>query len=141
MATWLLKTEPDCYSWAGLVADGRTHWDGVSSPAGQLHLRAVREGDEAFIYHTGNEKAIVGLARVVRGAYADPDQPGTTAAGHPKGVLIDVSPVKAAPTPVTLGAIKSDRRFAGFALVTNSRLGVMPVPEALDRAIRKMAGW
>ena len=140
MATWLLKTEPDCYHWDQLVADGRTHWDGVSNAAAQKHMRDIRAGDEAFFYHTGDDKAIVGLCRVVKGPYADPEVPGTTAAGDPKGVLIDIEPIKPAKTPVTLAQIKADPRFAEFLLVKISRLGVLPVPPAMDKAIRKMAG-
>lgn len=140
MATWLLKTEPDCYNWDQMASDRRTHWDGVRNAAAQLHMRNMREGDEAFFYHTGDEKAIVGLTRVVRGAYPDPEVPGETAAGDPKGVLVDVAPAKRAATPVTLAAIKADPRFAEFALVKISRLGVMPVPPALDKLIRRMGG-
>jgi len=140
MATWLLKTEPDCYNWEQMERDTRTHWDGVSNAAAQKHMRDIRVGDEAYFYHTGDERAIVGLCRVVRGPYADPEVPGTTAAGDPKGVLIDVAPIGRAPTPVTLGAIKADPRFAEFLLVKISRLGVLPVPPAMDRALRQMAG-
>lgn len=140
MATWLLKTEPDCYHWDQMEADKRTHWDGVSNAAAQKHMRDMRAGDEAFFYHTGDDKAIVGLCRVVKGPYADPEVPGTTAAGDPKGVLIDIEPVKKAPRPVTLAQIKADPRFAEFLLVKISRLGVLPVPPAMDKALRKMAG-
>ncbi len=140
MPTWLLKTEPDCYHWDQMVKDGRTHWDDVRNAAAQLHMRAMREGDEAFFYHTGDEKAIVGLVRVVRGPYPDPEVPGETAAGDPKRVLVDLAPVKAAKTAVTLAQIKADPRFAEFLLVKISRLGVLPVPAAMDRAIRKIGG-
>lgn len=140
MPTWLLKTEPDCYSWADMLADRRTHWDGVASPAAQKHMRAMRPGDEAFFYHTGDEKAVVGLVRVVKGPYPDPERPGTTAAGDPKGVLVDVEPVREAKAPVTLAVIKADPRFEAFDLVRISRLGVMPVPPALDRMLRKVGG-
>jgi len=141
MPTWLLKSEPDCYAWAQMQLDRRTHWDGVASPAAQKHLRDVRVGDEAFFYHTGDERAIVGLVKVVKAPYPDPEVPGITAAGDPKGVLIDIAPVKAAKTPVTLAAIKADPRFAEFLLVKISRLGVLPVPPRMDRLLRKMAGW
>lgn len=140
MPTWLLKSEPDCYSWNQMQADRRTHWDGVASPAAQKHMRDMRVGDEAFFYHTGDERAIVGLVRVVKNPYPDPDQPGVTAAGDPKGVLVDIEVVRPVKTPVTLAAIKADPRFEEFALVRISRLGVMPVPAAMDRAIRKLAG-
>ena len=140
MATWLLKSEPDCYHWDQMVKDKRTHWDDVRNAAAQLHMRNMREDDEAFFYHTGDEKAIVGLVRVVRGPYPDPEVPGQTAAGDPKGVLVDVSPVKPAKAPVTLAQIKADARFQEFLLVKISRLGVLPVPPAMDKAIRKMGG-
>lgn len=140
MATWLIKTEPDCYNWSQMQKDGRTHWDGVSNAAAQKHMREMREGDEAFFYHTGDERAIVGLVRVVRGPYPDPEVPGETAAGDPKGVLVDVEAVRSASTPATLAQIKADPRFAELALVRISRLGVLPVPPAMDRALRKMAG-
>lgn len=141
MATYLIKTEPDCYHWEQLERDGRTHWDGVSNAAAQKHMREIKKGDSVLFYHTGNEKAIVGLGRVVRGAYPDPEFPGTTAAGEPKAVLFEIEPVKPAKAPVTLAQIKADPRFRDFLLVKISRLGVMPVPEAMDKAIRKMAGW
>ncbi|MEZ6233260.1 MAG: EVE domain-containing protein [Phycisphaerales bacterium] len=141
MPTWLLKSEPDCYNWDQMAADKRTHWDGVHNAAAQLHMRNVQKGDEAFFYHTGNEKAIVGLCTVVKGPYPDPEQPGTTAKGDPKGVLIDIAPLRPAKTPVTLAQIKADPRFAEFLLVKISRLGVLPVPPAMDKALRKMAGF
>ncbi len=141
MTTYLFKTEPGDYSWDDLVRDKRTDWTGVSNPAAQKHMRAVRKGDEVLFYHTGSDKRIVGLAKVVRGAYPDPDRPGTTAAGETKFVLVDIAPVRAARTDgATLAAIKADKRFADFALVRQSRLSAMPVPPKLDKAIRKLAG-
>ena len=140
MATFLIKTEPDCYTWSELVRDKRTHWDGVSNAAAQKHMRSIAKGDECLWYHTGDEKAIVGLARVVRGAYPDPENPGTTTAGETKFVLFDLEPVRAAKTPVTLAQIKRDARFENFDLVRLSRLGVMPVPPKIDALLRKMAG-
>lgn len=141
MATFLLKTEPGDYAWDDLMRDKRTAWTGVTNAAAQLHMRSMKKGDEVLIYHTGGEKRIVGLARVVRGAYPDPDNPGETAAGEPKHVLVDLAPVRAAASEgATLAAIKADARFADFALVRQSRLSAMPVPGALDGALRKLAG-
>lgn len=140
MATYLFKTEPDEFSWDDLVRDARAPWDGVANNAALIHLRACRPGDEVFIYHTGAERRIVGLARVVREPYEDPSKPGVTRAGEPKFAVVDIEPIRPAPYPVTLAAIKADPQFAAFTLVTQSRLSVMPVPAPLDRAIRTMAG-
>ena len=140
MPTYLLKTEPGTFSYADLVKVKRTTWDGVSNPGALAALRAVRTGDELLIYHTGDEKAIVGLARAVGDAYADPKQPGMTAAGEIKFAVVDLAPVREAKAPATLASIKADPRFKDFALVRQARLSVMLVPAALDKALRKMAG-
>ncbi|MGP1271804.1 MAG: EVE domain-containing protein [Phycisphaerales bacterium] len=140
MATFLCKTEPDDYSYDDLVRDTRTDWTGVANPAAQKHMRSIKKGDEILIYHTGKEKRIAGLAAVVKAPYPDPQHPGTTANGDPKAVLFDIKPVKAATTSCTLADVKADERFADFALVTQSRLSVMPVPAKLDRILRTMAG-
>ncbi len=140
MTTYLFKTEPDEFSWDDLVRAGRAPWDGVANNAALIHLRACRPGDEVFIYHTGAERRIVGVARVAGDPYEDPSKPGVNAAGEPKFAVVDVEPIRPAPRPVALAAIKADPRFARFALVTQSRLSVMPVPAPLDRAIRTMAG-
>ena len=141
MTTFLFKTEPGDYSWDDLVRDKRTAWTGVSNPAAQKHMRAARQGDEVLFYHTGNDKRIAGLARIVKGAYPDPDRPGQTAAGDTKFVLVDIAPVTDATTDdATLAAIKADARFAEFALVKQSRLSAMTVPPKLDKALRKLAG-
>lgn len=140
MTTYLLKTEPDDYSYDDLVRDKRTEWDGVTAPAALKHMRDVKKGDEAFIYHTGDERRIVGLAKVVTDAYEDPNKPGETAKGETKFPLFDVKPLKRAKTQVTLADIKADKRFADFPLVTIGRLSVMPVPPKLDAALRTMAG-
>jgi predicted RNA-binding protein with PUA-like domain len=140
MAMWLLKTEPDCYSWDRLVEDGEASWDGVTNAQALIHVRAMKKGDWAFIYHTGDEKAIVGLARVVSGPYEDPSEPGLNARGEPALAVVDLKPVRAARTRITLKEIKADPRFKEFALVKNSRLGVMPVPAAMERVLREWAG-
>lgn len=140
MATYLCKSEPDDYSFADLVRDKRTHWDGVANPTAQMHMRDIRTGDEMLFYHTGSERRIAGLAKVVKGAYPDPDKPGTTAKGDTKFVLFDVAPVKEATKECTLKQIKADPAFKDFVLVTQSRLSAMPVPPEIDRKLRKMAG-
>jgi predicted RNA-binding protein with PUA-like domain len=140
MATFLLKTEPGAYSFADLQKDGSTRWSGVSNPGALAAIRTMRAGDEAFIYHTGDEKAIVGLAKVATRAYEDPDKPGQTSAGEPKFAVVDIKASKAAKTPITLAAIKADARFKDFALVRQTRLSVMPVPPALDRLLRRLTG-
>lgn len=140
MQTFLLKTEPDDYSFADLERDGRTAWTGITNPAALKALRGAKAGDEVLFYHTGDEKAIVGLAKIVKGAYPDPKQPGTTAAGETKFPIVDIKAIKAAKSPVTLAAIKGDKRFADFALVKQGRLSAMLVPPAFNVALRKLAG-
>lgn len=121
MAFWLFKVEPDCYSFADLKRDGKTTWDGVANAVAQKHLRGVAKGDRVLYYHTGDEKAVVGIAEATAGATPDPaDDAG-------KRVVVTVKPVKALKTPVTLAAIKADPAFAGWELVRLPRLSVMPV--------------
>ena len=140
MGMFLLKTEPGEYSFEDLVRDKRTTWSGVTNAAALISIRSMRKGDEAFIYHTGDEKAIVGLAEVVKGPYEDPEQRGVTAKGEPKFAVVDVKAMRAAKTPVTLERIKGDKRFPEFALVKQSRLSVMAVPPALEKVLRAWAG-
>lgn len=140
MATFLFKTEPGEFSYADLARAGSCVWDGIANAAANGHLRSSASGDEVLIYHTGDEKAVVGLARVSEGPRADPKNPALLVSGEIKFVVVTLEPLRSAAKPVTLAAIKSDPRFKDFALVTQGRLSVMPVPEALDRAIRKMAG-
>ena len=134
MATFLLKTEPSVYSFSDLVRDKKATWDGVSNPAALIHIRAIKPGDDLLIYHTGDERAIVGIARAAGAAYPDPgDATGKLAA-------VDVVPVRALPTPVTLAAIKADPAFADFALVRQGRLSVVPVTEEQWRRLLAMGG-
>ncbi len=134
MTTFLLKTEPTSYSYDDLVRDKKTIWDGVASNAALKHMRGAKKGDEAFIYHTGKERAIVGLAKITSDPYPDPKQ------NDDKLIAFDVKPVKRATTSVTLADVKADSRFAGFALVREPRLSAMPVPPKLNTLLRKMAG-
>lgn len=133
MPHWLFKVEPDCYSFADLTRDGSTVWDGVANAVAQKHLRAVRPGDRVFYYHTGDEKAVVGEMEVTAGPTPDPADP----AG--KRVTVTVKPVRPLPAPVTLAAIKAVPAFAGWELVRQPRLSVMPVPAELWSAIESMA--
>lgn len=132
MAFWLFKQEPDDYSYADLEADGSAVWDGVSNPLAQKHLRAVRIGDRAFFYHTGGEKAVVGIMEVTAGPRPDP--------GNEKLVVVDVKPVRRLKSPVTLAAIKADGAFADWELVRVPRLSVMPVDPEVWKKIETMAG-
>ena len=131
---WLLKTEPDNYSYADLVRDGSTVWDGVSNNAALLHIRNMQPGDLALIYHTGDQRQAVGLAEVTSAPYADPQQV------DPKLVVVDVKPLRSLPQPITLAAVKADQAFADFALVRQSRLSVVPVNSEQWVRLLRMAG-
>jgi predicted RNA-binding protein with PUA-like domain len=123
MAQWLMKEEPDHYSYDQLERDRRTVWSGVKNPLAQKHLRSIRRGDRIFYYHTGTERSVVAIARAASDAYPDPkDTSG-------KAYVVDVIPEKKLPRPVTLAEIKSDTAFAAFPLVRLSRLSVMPVTD------------
>ena len=131
---WLLKTEPNDYAFADLARDAGTAWDGVSNNAALIHLRAMQPGDQALIYHTGDERQAVGIATITSAPYADPRL------GNPKLVVVDVAPLRALARPVTLAAIKAEPAFADFALVRQGRLSVVPVsPEQWARLLA-MAG-
>jgi predicted RNA-binding protein with PUA-like domain len=125
VARWLLKSEPQEYSYADLERDGRAVWDGVKNPVALKHMRQVSRGDEAFFYHTGKERAIVGIARVDSEAYRDPD------ADNERFIVFDLVPGEPLPEPVALSRIKADRAFADWELVRVPRLSVMPVPDKL----------
>lgn len=131
---WLVKTEPGSYSWSDLAREGKTTWEGVSNPLALIHLRAMRKGDLVLVYHTGNEKAVVGLARVASEPYADP------ALKDPRRVVVELAPVAAATTPVPIAAIRDDGACAGIALLRIPRLSVMPLPVEAYDAIAKRAG-
>lgn len=134
MSYWLVKSEPFKYSWAQMVADGRTHWDGVRNYQAANNLKAMQVGDRAFFYHSNEGKEIVGVVEIARTAYPDPsDETG-------RFVMVDIKPLLAVPTPVTLAAIKADPRLADFALVRQSRLSVVPVRDAEWAMLCTMAG-
>jgi predicted RNA-binding protein with PUA-like domain len=130
---WLFKEEPTHYSYDDLVRDGKTSWTGVRNAVAQKNLRAVTKGDRIFFYHTGNEKAVVGIAKAAAASYPDPaDKDG-------KLYAVDVVPVRKLKQPVTLAAIKADRFFATFALTRVPRLSVMPVTDDQWERIEAMS--
>ncbi|MDP9421704.1 MAG: EVE domain-containing protein [Pseudomonadota bacterium] len=131
MAFWLMKSEPSSYSWDDLVRDGGTMWDGVRNNAARLHLRAMKPGDQAFFYHSMDERAVVGIMKIA----------GT---GQPDGedgswVKVPVEPVRPFGKPVTLAAIKAEPRLAKMELIRQSRLSVAPVREEEWKLILEMA--
>jgi len=130
---WLFKEEPTHYSYDAFVKDNGTVWSGVKNPLAQRHLHAVKKGDRIFYYHTGDEKAVVGIAKAAGHAYPDPKDPTG------KLAVVDVVPVKKLKRPVTLKEIKADRTFEDFPLVRISRLSVMPVTDAEWDRIESMA--
>jgi predicted RNA-binding protein with PUA-like domain len=130
---WLVKEEPTNYNYDQFTADGSTIWSGVKNPVAQRNLRSMKKGDRVFYYHTGNEKAIIGTARVTVPAYDDPkDKSG-------KLVVVELAPDKKLKRPVTLAEIKASGRFADWALVRIPRLSVMPVTDEQWEAIEAMA--
>ena len=132
MRRWLLKTEPESYGWPDLVREGGTEWDGVRNAAAAGHLRAMREGDRVLIYHSGKDKAAVGVARIAREARKDGEEGDW--------VSVAVAPERPLPRPVTLAAMKADARLAGMAMLRQSRLSVSPVSEDEWAALMELAG-
>ena len=131
MAKWLMKSEAGSYSWDDLVRDGGTMWDGVRNNAARLHLRAMKDGDLAFFYHSMDERAVVGIMKI-------------TGPGQPDGadgswVKVPVEPVRALPRPVTLAEIKAEPRLARMELIRQSRLSVAPVREEEWQLVLEMA--
>ena len=132
MAFWLMKSEPASYGWDDLVRDGGTFWDGVRNNAARLHLRAMKPGDEAFLYHSMSDKAVVGIMRI-------------TGEGQPDGadgawVKVPVAPLRPLPRPVTLAEIKAEPALAKIELIRQSRLSVAPVRAEEWAKVLKMAG-
>ncbi len=132
---WLVKTEPDAFSWDQQIANGVEPWTGVRNHTARNHLKAMQVGDLAFFYHSNIGKEIVGVVKVVRAAYPDPS------AEKGAWVSVDMEAVGPMPKPVSLAAIKADPEFADFALVRQSRLSVVPVSLAHWRRICRMGGW
>ena len=124
MAHWLIKSEPNTWSWEDHVRDGTAEWDGVRNHQAANNLKAMKVGDTAFFYHSVNEKRIVGIVEVVKESYPDPsDETG-------RFVMVDFKAVKPVKRPVTLAEIKAEPRLEGLALIRHSRLSVMPVEDA-----------
>jgi len=132
-AMWLLKTEPSSYSHSDLEREGRTVWDGVKNPAALKNLRAMKPGDRVIVYHTGDEKAAVGLAEVTKAAYPDPK------AKNPRLVVVDLKAVGRLPRPVTLAEMKAHPAFAESPLLRQGRLSVVPLTAAQWKAIESLA--
>jgi predicted RNA-binding protein with PUA-like domain len=133
---WLVKSEPDAFSWDQQVANGIEPWTGVRNHMAKANLVAMRKGDRAFFYHSNIGKEIVGVVEVVREAYPDP----TADAGAP-WVCVDMKAVGPVPKPVTLAAIKAEPELAGIALVRMSRLSVMPISPGHWKVLAQMGGW
>jgi predicted RNA-binding protein with PUA-like domain len=134
MAYWLLKSEPASYSWDQLVADGRTHWNGVRNFQAANNLRAMNEGDRAFFYHSNEGKDIVGIVEIVRPFYPDPSDPSG------KFGMVDVAPVMPVKRPVGLAEMKGVAELAGMSLLRQSRLSVCPVSDPEWAVICRLAG-
>ncbi len=130
---WLVKQEPGTFSWANLVKDGRTDWTGVRNFQARKHLRSMKKGDAVLFYHSGEEKQVVGLARVEKEAYADPT------AEEGDWSAVDIAPVKPLKAPVTLQQIKADKSLKDMPLVRQSRLSVSPVTEEQFERIMELA--
>jgi predicted RNA-binding protein with PUA-like domain len=134
MAYWLLKTEPTVYSYSDLERDKKTVWDGVTSPWALPYIKRVKKGDAVFIYHTGDEKQVVGIGEIISDPYADPN--GNTG----RLLVFDVKPKRKLKNPVTLAQVKADKRFKDSKLVNNPRLSVQPMPDNLWDAILELSG-
>jgi predicted RNA-binding protein with PUA-like domain len=133
MAYWLFKEEPDHYSLEDLFRDKRTTWAGVENNLALKHLRSVQKGDRVLYYHTGKEKAVVGVMEVVKGPYPDPKHDDA------RFVVVDVKPVSRLHRPVSLAEIKANPKFEDFALVRISRLSVMPVTDKQWAEIERLS--
>jgi len=131
VAYWLMKSEPESYSWSDLVRDGGTEWDGVRNNAARLHLKAMKKGDEAFFYHSMSDKAVVGIVRIAREAQPDPKDKDW--------VSVRVEPVKELDRPVTLAEIKAEPRLSQMELIRQSRLSVAPVRDDEWKVVLELA--
>lgn len=129
---WMVKQEPEVYSWTDFVNDGRTDWTGVRNYQARNNLREMKTGDRVLFYHSGKDKAVVGLAEVVKAAYADPT------ADDPQWVAVDLKPIKPFDTPVQLAAIRYDKRLSQLPLIRQSQLSVMPLTNDEFEAIVAM---
>ena len=130
---WLFKTEPSVYSFQQLQKDKKTVWDGVANNLALKNLKDIKRGEQILIYHTGDEKAAVGVAKALGGAYPDPGKK------DPKLLVVDIEAVKPLPKPVTLAQVKADKKLADFDLVRNSRLSIMKVNDEQWEIMEGMA--
>ncbi|HEY7320744.1 MAG TPA: EVE domain-containing protein [Candidatus Binatia bacterium] len=130
---WLFKTEPSVYSFQQLQKDKKTMWDGVKNNLALKNLKDIEKGDEILIYHTGDEKAAIGIARALGGAYPDPSKK------DPKLLVVDIEAVKPLPRPVTLAEVKANKKLANFDLVRLSRLSIMKVSDEQWKILEGMA--
>ena len=131
---WLLKTEPNEYSYTDLEKENTAVWDGVKNALALKNMRTMRTGEEVFIYHTGKERRIVGVAQVANTAYPDPKLTDV------KRLVIDIRAVRKLPEPITLAQIKQDEKFAGFELIRLPRLSIVPVLPQYWQRLLEMAG-
>lgn len=129
---WLVKTEPGTYAWADLVRDKRTDWTGVRNYAARIHLKAMQVGDEVFVYHSGDDKTVFGIARVIKAAFPD------TTADEDGWVAVALAPVSPLKQPVTLAQIKADVVLKGMTFVRQSRLSVSPVTPTEFARLKKL---
>jgi predicted RNA-binding protein with PUA-like domain len=133
MGYWLFKSDPDTYGFSDLEREGETVWDGVKNNLALRHLRSCKKGDRVFIYHTGEEKALVGLAEVTKEAYPDPKKK------DPRLTVVNIRAIGRLKKPVSLAEVKARKEFGDFPLVRMPRLSVMPVPETHWKALEKMS--
>lgn len=134
MNRWLVKTEPSTYAFSDLVRDRKTRWEGIKNPGALIHLRAARAGDVVVVYHTGTERAAVGLARVTSDPYPDPK------AGDPKRAVVDLEADRPLPSHVPLDALKAEKAFAGSPLLVQGRLSFLPLTAAQWKVLLRLAG-
>lgn len=133
MAYWLLKTEPSTYSYDDLLREKKATWDGISNNTALIHLRNMKQGDLALVYHTGDVKSVVGIAQIASDPYPDPK------ADNEKLVVVDLKPKKKLANPVSLDQIKADPVFAGWDLLRIGRLSVVPVPPKMWKRIEELS--
>lgn len=133
MNYWLVKSDPDTYGWPQLLKDGQTCWDGVRNPVARNNLKAMKTSDLVLFYHSGEDKAVIGISKVITEAYQDP----TT--NDQRWLAVDLAPVKALKNPVTLAQVKSEKSLKHTALVRQSRLSVMPLDKTSYEKIVSMA--
>ncbi|MGD0541009.1 MAG: EVE domain-containing protein [Tepidisphaeraceae bacterium] len=133
MGSWVLKTEPDCYSWDDLVRDRRATWDGVANALALKHIRTMKKGDLALIYHTGDQRTALGIAQITSNPYADPKE------ADDRLVVVDLKPKRKLSRGITISDLRADPAFAGWDFLRISRLSVVPVPEKMWRRIIQLA--